>query len=67
MTQIVDYFNFLPPLYRALPEGQPFTRGPLRYPTLRQSNLSPRIKRFCRKQQSVSDIQVIPGYHYNLE
>jgi lamin tail-like protein/CotH protein len=67
-TQIVDYFNYADLLYGALPDGQPFARGPLRYPTLRQSNLSPRIASIVHVGNNIYlHFLVIPGYRYNLE
>jgi hypothetical protein len=67
-VQIVDYFNFDSTLYGAVPDGQPFTRGPLRYPTFGKSNLSPRIKSI-RRFPGITYLvfQVTPGYRYYAE
>jgi hypothetical protein len=66
--QIVDYFNYVGPVYGAVPDGQPFTRGPLRYPTPALSNLSPRIARIVRIESYMYlRFEVIPGHHYRLE
>lgn len=69
VSQIVDYFNYFSPPYGALPDGQPFERGPLRYPTPERSNLSPRIDGITRigRDDFHLRFQVIPGRRYNLE
>ena len=66
--QIVDYFNYEMPLYGALPDGQPFTRGALRYPTPGLSNLSPRNTSIRRSEDYVYlTFDVLPGHGYRLE
>ncbi|HZO85647.1 MAG TPA: lamin tail domain-containing protein, partial [Verrucomicrobiae bacterium] len=68
MTQIVDYFNYASTPYGAVPDGQPFARGPLRYPTRGISNLAPRIASISRVGNFVYlTVQVVPGHRYGLE
>jgi hypothetical protein len=68
LIQIVDYFNYDSTPYGAMPDGQPFTRRALRYPTPGQSNLSPRIDAIIRiGTDFVIRSLVIPGLQYDLE
>ena len=67
-NQIVDYFNYHVPIYGAVPDGQPFTRGPLRYATRAISNLSPRIHSIERYPGiTYLRFDVTPGYRYYVE